>query len=48
MDVKSEDFKNIQKLLQRELNQYRDSKKEYKPYMQLMDDISNWLKEVSK
>ncbi len=48
MDQQTKDFKNKQKLLQDELQKHKDSKTSYKPYMQFMDDISTWLKEVIK
>ena len=48
MDQETQDFKEKQKLLQNELQKYRDNKTNYKSYMQFMDDISAWLQERIK
>ena len=48
MDKQIENIKEIQKLLQDELEKYKDSKKNYKPYMQCADEISVWLQEAGK
>jgi hypothetical protein len=48
MNEQTEDFKQKQKLLQDELQKYKDSKKPYKPYMQCMDEVSAWLQGMAK
>ena len=48
MNQQTEDFKQKQKLLQNELEKYKNSKKPYKSYMQCMDDVSAWLQKVVK
>ena len=48
MEEQTQNFKQNQKLLQDELQKYKDSKTPYKSYMRFMDDISAWLQEAIK
>ena len=48
MNQETDDFKQKQKLLQDELQKYKNSKKPYKSYMKCMDDVSAWLQGVLK
>ncbi len=48
MNQQTEDFKQKQKILQDELEKYKNSKKSYKSYIQCMDDVSAWLQGVAK
>jgi len=48
MNKQTEDFKQKQKLLQDELQKYKNSKIFYKSYIQCMDDVSAWLQGVAK
>jgi len=41
-------MQEIKKLLKEEFNKYKQRPSTYKPYMQSMKDISNWLKEKEK
>jgi hypothetical protein len=48
MDKNTQDFKDRQKMLQNELQNYKDKKNTYKSYIQSMEDISAWLEKRDK
>lgn len=48
MEEETQDLIEQKKLLQTEIAKYKDSKEEYKDYMNFMDDISTWIQERLK